>query len=422
MAIDTGALRTATEAALDTNMQTNMPDSGPDHREVMKKVVAEAAVQAAIAHNADAGGVPAHTHVEADITDLDHTDPSAIHNNVAGEINAITEKTTPVGADIIAIEDSEASFAKKKLTLTNLMTLAPAGGGGGGGTVVDGAASVTPLSQSISSSVATYMLDSSMYSAWVENTNWKRNIPDSGDVAYDGSKYIVVSATGRYRVYGTAYIYGGSGIAVLDLLINGGSVWTASPYVHGSVDPVERSFSVLLNLTAGDTIEVRMDGTVNMAWDAGCSLNVERADPVPVLKKVLYGAQYSSTASNASSYPYTYWVSFFDYSYFYASSVSYEDCRKVPIPGPGNIVKVFVKTAQTSYPNTKTAPTDFQLRKNGADVAGASFSVPAGAPADTIYEVTGSWPYNDGDEMCLKADTGSTGNCYIKTVGLVVEV
>jgi hypothetical protein len=55
-------------------------------------------------------------------------DTDAIHDNVAGEINAITGKTTPVGADLVLIEDSEASNAKKKLTLTNLMTLASGGG------------------------------------------------------------------------------------------------------------------------------------------------------------------------------------------------------------------------------------------------------------------------------------------------------
>jgi hypothetical protein len=61
-----------------------------------------------------------HTHVEADITDLAHTDADAIHDNVAGEIAAITAKATPVSGDFLVIEDSEASNAKKSITLADL--------------------------------------------------------------------------------------------------------------------------------------------------------------------------------------------------------------------------------------------------------------------------------------------------------------
>jgi hypothetical protein len=61
-----------------------------------------------------------HTHVEADVTDLAHTDADAIHDNVAGEIAAIAAKATPVSADFLVIEDSEASNAKKSITLGDL--------------------------------------------------------------------------------------------------------------------------------------------------------------------------------------------------------------------------------------------------------------------------------------------------------------
>jgi len=67
-----------------------------------------------------------HTHTEANITDLTHLDPNAIHDNVAGEINALTAKATPVAADVIVIEDSQNFFTKKKATLTDLL-----GGGAG---------------------------------------------------------------------------------------------------------------------------------------------------------------------------------------------------------------------------------------------------------------------------------------------------
>jgi hypothetical protein len=47
-------------------------------------------------------------------------DPDAIHDNVAAEISAITEKTTIVDNDVILIEDSAASYAKKKLKRSNI--------------------------------------------------------------------------------------------------------------------------------------------------------------------------------------------------------------------------------------------------------------------------------------------------------------
>lgn len=69
-----------------------------------------------------AGSVAAgdHTHVEADIDDLTHTDSNAIHDNVAGEIAAVTAKGTPTTSDYLLIEDAAASNAKKSITLGDL--------------------------------------------------------------------------------------------------------------------------------------------------------------------------------------------------------------------------------------------------------------------------------------------------------------
>lgn len=62
-----------------------------------------------------------HDHTESDISDLDHTDSDAIHDNVGGEINAITTKAVPINNDIILIEDSEdSSLAKKKITVGDI--------------------------------------------------------------------------------------------------------------------------------------------------------------------------------------------------------------------------------------------------------------------------------------------------------------
>jgi hypothetical protein len=53
------------------------------------------------------------------------TDPNAIHGNVSGEIAAITSKTTPASADFILIEDSAATNAKKRITVSSLLGIAP---------------------------------------------------------------------------------------------------------------------------------------------------------------------------------------------------------------------------------------------------------------------------------------------------------
>ncbi len=47
--------------------------------------------------------------------------PDSIHDNISGEINAITEKTTIASADEVLIEDSEDSFSKKKVSLDVLL-------------------------------------------------------------------------------------------------------------------------------------------------------------------------------------------------------------------------------------------------------------------------------------------------------------
>ncbi len=53
----------------------------------------------------------------------DGADGSAIHDNIAGEINAIAIKALPDLADVIVIEDSADSFNKKKIDLSKIKGL-----------------------------------------------------------------------------------------------------------------------------------------------------------------------------------------------------------------------------------------------------------------------------------------------------------
>ena len=47
-------------------------------------------------------------------------DPNAIHDNIAAEILAVTEKVTPISADLLFIEDSADSNNKKRIEIGNL--------------------------------------------------------------------------------------------------------------------------------------------------------------------------------------------------------------------------------------------------------------------------------------------------------------
>lgn len=53
-------------------------------------------------------------------SDLAGADTDAIHDNIAAEISAITEKTSPIAADLALIEDSAAGYDKKRVQLSNL--------------------------------------------------------------------------------------------------------------------------------------------------------------------------------------------------------------------------------------------------------------------------------------------------------------
>jgi hypothetical protein len=82
-------------------------------------------------HDTNILGINAHDILQtSDRATLDHVhgssgssggyDPNAIHDNESGEINMVAEKTQPVMDDILLIEDSEASYAKKKVKLDNI--------------------------------------------------------------------------------------------------------------------------------------------------------------------------------------------------------------------------------------------------------------------------------------------------------------
>tara|TARA_Y100000310_G_scaffold109018_1_gene107386 strand:+ start:1355 stop:2590 length:1236 start_codon:yes stop_codon:yes gene_type:complete len=65
-----------------------------------------------------------------------HDDPDAVHDDVAGEVDALTEKVTPTTSDLLIIEDAADGDSKKKIQIGNLPAASPGGAAGGdlGGT------------------------------------------------------------------------------------------------------------------------------------------------------------------------------------------------------------------------------------------------------------------------------------------------
>ncbi len=58
---------------------------------------------------------------------VERSDPRAFHDDEAGEFGGVEEKTSPVSADLIVIEDSAASNVKKRVQLGNIPTSQLAG-------------------------------------------------------------------------------------------------------------------------------------------------------------------------------------------------------------------------------------------------------------------------------------------------------
>ena len=101
---------------------TSLNKAGSSLAELETRAHSDLSDAPADAHHPQAHGAAQHSA---------ESDAAAIHDNVAAEIAAITEKLTPIAADLLLIEDSAAANAKKKVQVGNLP------GGAGGHTIRD---------------------------------------------------------------------------------------------------------------------------------------------------------------------------------------------------------------------------------------------------------------------------------------------
>lgn len=142
-------------------------------------------------------------------------DGNAIHDNVSGEISALTEKGSPVSGDWLMIEDSEAGDVKKKLQVGSL----PSSGGGSNPLLLTGTAG-----ENLSQSDHVYLnpADNEWYQVNVTATppgvSFQRGVvTESGGIAS--------SSTGEIQVGGEC--------AEFSSLTPGGRVWASDSAAAG---------------------------------------------------------------------------------------------------------------------------------------------------------------------------------------------
>lgn len=179
-------------------------------------------------------------------------DPAAIHDNAAGEINAITEKATPADGDMILIEDSADSYNKKKVQVGNL----PGGAGG----YTQGARVYHDAAQTIANA------DATAYLAF----NSERYDTDTIHDAVTNNSRLTCKTPGKYLIIGNIELVADAdGLRTLNIVLNRTSVigsMSVSPIGAAGTDRL--NVTTIYDLALNDYVELRI------YHSAGNNLNV----------------------------------------------------------------------------------------------------------------------------------------------------
>ena len=140
----------------------------------------------------------------SDITGGAGTDTTAIHDDTAAEISAITAKVTPTGSDFLLIEDAADSNNKKRITIGNLPSSGSADYGAlssppTGGTYLDG-------DRYFDTTIARAMFRDATRSKWLSTecmhvAFMSAYALDEGEYLNIGHLYLDPSALGNDRGY-----------------------------------------------------------------------------------------------------------------------------------------------------------------------------------------------------------------------------
>lgn len=121
------------------------------------------------------------------------------------------------------------------------------------------------------------------FSDFDEDDEWEYNVTPSGITFDETGGVFTVEETGTYYVDATIYFANSLSIGAntqwdyFRLEKNGSTVWTSAPAMHASYDPRPFSCKVILDLNAGDELEVHADATSVRAF-RGSTFTIHRVD------------------------------------------------------------------------------------------------------------------------------------------------
>jgi hypothetical protein len=151
------------------------------------------------------------TNVDYQLTPVAGGDTDAIHDNVAGEISAITAKATPTSADFLLIEDAAAANAKKRITIGDL----PSG------------AAAAPLPGTWSEGIL-FHIDPNNANSWVPNqtTTWTDVV---GGLVGTASNVTIVDGYPDFNATTSVVDFGACPSAIATTFVGKGvvSVWVS---------------------------------------------------------------------------------------------------------------------------------------------------------------------------------------------------
>ena len=138
--------------------------------------------------------------------------------------------------------------------------------------------SIQNLTDSLGSTAEFNPFKASNHTSYVENTNWKRNLPDNGIVFDSVNGDFTVSSSDNYEISTGLIVFNPGATEVLvKIKVNGTSRWTGRILVHNAVDPILISPSIPLSLNVNDIVTVTIEEqfTGNIIVNAASYLTVK---------------------------------------------------------------------------------------------------------------------------------------------------
>ena len=153
--------------------------------------------------------------------------------------------------------------------------------------VTDATGTLTCASSTGSGSYASITVDENASGTAADHDIFEdANYPSTLDYIENGSQNVTFTPNnGRFTVTETgSYVIalnlillqpGFSGLQnVVSIKVNGTNVYSYDFYIHSSVDPPERTFSIIQGLNAGDYVEFHIDGPVSVNVQDGTTANI----------------------------------------------------------------------------------------------------------------------------------------------------